>query len=202
MTGDVLPECTSRRGKPLRGALPVLWARKGSMKSRPERRKTSAKMVAPPSHLTPAWLARVDQFQLDRRNAENPDYRRFIGVFSDTVVMRCAGNAPDKAAGRYGNRTIGVEIGAAVHPPCARQNQTQPVGCVAVRCAHIARVPLHQHGTLPRVIQTAEKRRHITTSRTPDGLHSPFDCIRQGYLGFGGIDGLRSTGGQAERQSC
>ena len=72
------------------------------------------------SNFPPCWLARIDQFEIDRSEAKNPDYYRLRRTLLNAVVMRRVRDAPDEAASRYRNRSIGVEIGTAVHPPRAR----------------------------------------------------------------------------------
>src|SRR5207244_7026073 len=95
------------------------------------------------SCVAPCRLAGVDQFELDRGHAKNSDHDRLLRALLDAVVMRCAGDPPDEAPGRYRNGGVRVETGAAVHPPRARQHKAEPIGRVAVRGAHIARIPPH-----------------------------------------------------------
>jgi hypothetical protein len=105
--------------------------------------------------MTPRWLAWIDQFQIDRGDAKNPDYC-WGRAFLDTVIMWCARDPPDEAAGRHWNGVVGLEIDAAVHPPNPRQHQTQSIGCLAVLGAHVARIPFHQDDVRTRLIQLAE----------------------------------------------
>ena len=91
------------------------------------------------SHAAPAWLARFDQFQIDRGEPKNPDHRRLRRALLDTVIMRLVGDSPDKPPGRRRNSVVRIEIGPAVHPPRTGQHQTPPIGCIAVRrAAHVA----------------------------------------------------------------
>src|ERR1700676_421189 len=73
----------------------------------------------PALHLTPPRLARVEQSQIDRRYAKNPDHGRLGRSLPDTVIMWRVRDPPDEASGRYRNGGIGVEVATAVHPPCA-----------------------------------------------------------------------------------
>src|SRR6266446_1722529 len=153
-----------------------------------------------PSCVAPSRFARIDQFELYGGRAKNSDHDRLLRAALDAVVMRRVGDSSDKAPGRHGNGGVRVEIGAAVHPPCARQHNTQPIGRVAVRCAHKARVPFHQHDIFAGLVQPTEKRCHFGAVRRPGGPRCPSDLVGQSYLGFRGVDRLRATGGQAERQ--
>ena len=74
------------------------------------------------SPAAPAWLARFDQFQIDRGEPKNPDHRRLRRALLDTVIMRRVGNSPDKSPGRRRNSMVRIEIGPAVHPPRTGQH--------------------------------------------------------------------------------
>src|SRR5262249_13073314 len=69
------------------------------------------------SDLPPAGLAGVHQPQLDRRDSKQRDQRRLLRVALHAVVVGCMSDAPDEASGRHRHRLIGIEVGAAVHPP-------------------------------------------------------------------------------------
>src|SRR6266478_1430123 len=64
----------------------------------------------PALHLTPPRLARVEQSQIDRRYAKNPDHGRLGRSLPDTVIMWCVRDPPDEASGRYRNGGVGVEV--------------------------------------------------------------------------------------------
>src|SRR6202020_2223191 len=80
------------------------------------------------SDLAPARPAWNDQFKLDRRNSKQSDHGRFLRVSLYAVVVRGAGDAVHEAPRGYRNGIVRIERRAAIHPPCARQNQREPVG--------------------------------------------------------------------------
>src|SRR5271166_1836194 len=121
------------------------------------------------SNFPPCWLARIDQFEIDRSEAKNPDYYWLRRTLLNAVVMRRVRDAPDEAASRYRNRTIGVEIGPAVHPPCTRQHQAQSIGGICGWCAQTARVRFPPHNVLPRLAEPAEYRRDRSAVPRPGG---------------------------------
>ena len=59
------------------------------------------------SHAAPAWLARFDQFQIDRGEPKNPDHRRLRRALLDTVIMRLVGDSPDKPPAGAGTVSFG-----------------------------------------------------------------------------------------------
>jgi hypothetical protein len=91
----------------------------------------SATSLSPVSAPSQTWrqlgLAWIDQFKLDRRNSKQSDHGRFLRISLYAVVVRGAGDAVHEAARGYGNGIVRIEPRVAIHPPCVRQNQREPV---------------------------------------------------------------------------
>lgn len=103
---------------------------------------------------------------------------------------------------RVSERYCWIERRAAIHPPCARQNQREPVGGIRMRSTHIAGIPSHQHEIGARGVQAAIERRHLPAMWRPTAPIAPFDLIRQGNRRLGWIDSASSRlrAPQSERQ--
>src|ERR1700722_16537747 len=111
------------------------------------------------SDLAPARPAWIDKFKLDRRNSKQGDHRWFLRISLYAVVVRGAGDAVHEATRGYRNGIVRIEACAAIHPPCARQNQREPVGGIRMRSAHIAGIPSHQYEIGAGAVQAAIERR-------------------------------------------
>src|SRR5438552_17336093 len=101
------------------------------------RRLGSGPWIALESEPTPGRLARVDELQLDRRNSEERNHGRSRGALLDAVIVRRPGDAPDESAARNRDRSLRVEVRAAVHPPRTRQHQREPIGRVRMGSAEV-----------------------------------------------------------------
>jgi hypothetical protein len=82
------------------------------------------------SELAPARLGRVHQLELDGCDSEKTIDGRLVCLLLDPVVVRGPRYAPDGSSRGNWNRVVRIEVGAAVHPPRARQNQREASGCV------------------------------------------------------------------------
>src|SRR5215469_17063079 len=89
------------------------------------------------SHAAPSRLARIDEFEVHRSDAENADDGGLLCGRLDAVVMRRVCDAPNEASCGDRHRMLGIEVGAAVDPPSAGKHQRQSIGRIAMRRAHV-----------------------------------------------------------------
>src|ERR1700679_377114 len=96
--------------------------------------------------------------------------------------MRCVGDASDESSGGDRDRAVWIKISAAVHPPCARQDQREPIRHIGVRRAHVAGIPFHQNEIGPGLVQASIEDRHLTAVRWGTAPGGPLDSIVKSYL--------------------
>ncbi len=92
---------------------------------------------------------------------------------NNPVVMRRSGDPANEAAGRHRDTSGGIEIGAAVAPPCARDDNAEPIGRVAVRRAHEAWPPAHQSIVEARLVDVPGQRAVIDAGLGEGGIRLP-----------------------------
>ena len=84
------------------------------------------------SKLAPTGFTGIDEREFDRRDPKQRDDRRCVRIVFHAIVMRRPRDAPDESAGRHRNRVVRIKVGAAVHPPRARENKREAIGGVGV----------------------------------------------------------------------
>src|ERR1700686_2407330 len=117
------------------------------------------------SELAPARLVRVPKVELDGCDSEETNDGGFICVLLDPVIVRGPGDAPDESSRGNRNRVVRIEVGSAVYPPGAGENQREAIGRVGVRGARVAWVPLHQPEIRSGLVQAAVKCCHLAAVR-------------------------------------
>jgi len=111
--------------------------------------------------LAPARLGKVHQLELDRYDSEKSDDGWLSRVLLTPVIVRSPRDAPGESSHGNRNRVVRIEVGTAVHPSRAEENQREAIGRVGVRGAHLIRVPLHQQEIRSGLVQAAVERRHL-----------------------------------------
>lgn len=121
----------------------AVWGRTSRPAEAARRPRSNSPEFPTGSDLAPAWPAWIDQFKLDRRNSKQGDHGRFLRIPLYPVVVRGAGDAAHEAARGHRDGIVRIEVRPAIHAPCARQNQREPVGGIRMRSAHVAGIPSH-----------------------------------------------------------
>jgi hypothetical protein len=140
---------------------------------------------------------------IGRGDSEETNDGRLICALLDPVVVRSPGDAPDESSRGNRKRIVWIEVGPAVHPQRAGENQREAIGRVGVRGAHVVRVPLHQHEIRPGLVQAAVERRHFAAVRRETSYPvAPLDRAGKGNLSLRRVDcaGNRRFVRQSERQ--
>src|SRR5580692_656818 len=146
-------------------------------------------------HPAPGWQVRVDELKSDRANAEQRNDRGLLGAGDYAIVVRRPGDAPEKGSGRDRHGVSGIEGGAAIDPPDARDDDGQAIRGVSMRRAHKARIPLHENDIGASLVQAAVERRHLGAVWRKSGQpRRPLDRVRKSDLSFSGIDRLGVRG--------
>jgi hypothetical protein len=97
------------------------------------------------SQPSPRRLGRIHQLEIDRRDPKQRYDGGFFNVRYNSIIVRRARRAPDKSSSRNRDRVSWIEINATVHPPRTRKNDRQSISRIGVRCAHVSRIPFHEH---------------------------------------------------------
>ena len=105
---------------------------------------------------------------------------------------------------RNRNRAVRVKVRAAVHPPCAGQNQRESIRRVGVWSAHVAGIPLHQNEINPGLVEAAVERRHFAAVRRGAAPRGPLESVGKSYLSLRWINcaRLRRRAGCHELQAA
>ena len=173
------------------------WARTRSGRrnraNMPWRRQNHSAAGSLRSQGPPRGLRWIGEREVDWTDTADCDDRRFILAADHSVVMRSSSHAVHEAAGRCTHARSGVEISAAVDPPTARDNDTEPIARISMRRAHVSRMPADEDIVEAWRSAVPGQRTNVGAALRKRGLRFPLQ--RVGQLD----DGLRRierTGGR------
>src|ERR1700723_3794098 len=105
----------------------------------------------------------------------------------NAVIMRRAGDPADETAGRHRNTGGGIEIGPAVAPPSARDDDAEPIGRVVVGRAHEPRPPAYQGVVKAWLVDISSKNAIVHARFGEGGIRLPLQLGRRSYDGLLGV---------------
>jgi hypothetical protein len=145
------------------------------------------------SHASHTWLQGIIQCEVHGTNATDSNHGRLTMAADNAIIVRRSGHAVDEAACADGNAGGGIEIRAAVAPPCARDHNTEAISGVMMRCTHETRPPAHKRIIQAWMGRITSQETIVDTRFRKSGVGRPLQLARLADDCLRGIERCRQS---------